>query len=647
MISSYHFNLPENHAVGILRFDLQYRIKHANNTARRLLGLDDSTDPWNDQSYLPEWLILLIEREQKKAAPNAAEIHFETPSKSASNNWFSISLYLTNEVTMVFQHMTYRNEGETDHYAYHKKWILLTEVANHIIFHEEPKHLLDSLFKELYAYLEFDFYFNYILDEKTDKLHLSNYAGVDPETAESVRWLEFGQTVCGCAARDKKIIIIENVQQSVDPRVKLIQSLGIQSYVCHPLLSYGKLIGTLSFGSSTRSFFNQTELELLNTICKQTAMALERAFLITELRNKNNELTNNYQMLCEKEKQLRDVFNGALDGIMLLDRDYRIVDVNPVACQMLDISCWEDTINEFLFDYIEITNLRSDIGEVSVLLPSGKEIIFEYTIKWDVMPGITLVIFRDVTSKHRTALALKQAKEKAELANKSMFFSMMSHELRTPLNSILGYSQIMLDDQQNPLSEIQANRTKKILTASMHLLDLINDLLDHSQLELGKLNFNFETVDLRFIAGESIRLLQPLAEKKQLLIENLLPSDRGIFVLGDAVKIKQIMTNLLANAIKYNVYNGRIKIRQDHDDAHVTIYVEDTGIGMSEDQLSSIFEPFYRIYHPEHNIDGAGIGLSIVKNYLILMNGNVGVSSQENKGSCFWFKLPLSQETNE
>src|SRR5690606_36881717 len=132
-----------------------------------------------------------------------------------------------------------------------------------------------------------------------------------------------------------------------------------------------------------------------------------------------------------------------------------------------------------------------------------------------------VVIFRDVTSKHKAATALIEAKEQAERASraKSEFLSMMSHELRTPLNSILGFSQIMLDDSGNPLNSVQRERVHKILKASRHLIELINEILDHTQFEAGRVRLLPESLDLHAIIEDSIRLVQPLAELKGIAID--------------------------------------------------------------------------------------------------------------------------------
>jgi K+-sensing histidine kinase KdpD len=161
---------------------------------------------------------------------------------------------------------------------------LLSETANELLAQENPQEAINTLFEKLSARLGLEVYFNYLVDEEKGKLHLNSYAGIPPDVARDIEWLEYGQAVCGCVARDSCRIVAEDIQHSEDLRADLVRSFGISAYACHPLIAHGKVIGTFSFGTSRKPFFDPHELALMQAICDQMSMAMERTLLIAELR---------------------------------------------------------------------------------------------------------------------------------------------------------------------------------------------------------------------------------------------------------------------------------------------------------------------------------------------------------------------------
>jgi PAS domain S-box-containing protein len=249
--------------------------------------------------------------------------------------------------------------------------------------------------------------------------------------------------------------------------------------------------------------------------------------------------------------------------------------------------------------------------------------------------------YEDTTERKRIIQESILAKEEAIKANhaKSTFLSNMSHELRTPLNGILGFSQLLEIDED--LVDHQRLYVNEILKGGRHLLDLINEVLDLSRIETGRLKVSFKLVKVNALIEECMNLITPAAAKKKITIESELSDCKDSCIKIDEVRFRQIILNLLDNAIKYNHESGRIRIVCKNEHQYLTIHVEDDGFGISEDKVNKIFEPFYRISHS--NIEGAGIGLSLVKQLTRLMGGKVGVKSELGKGSDFWISLPLSQ----
>ena len=257
----------------------------------------------------------------------------------------------------------------------------------------------------------------------------------------------------------------------------------------------------------------------------------------------------------------------------------------------------------------------------------------------------TLALEEMVESLNEANDALKAAKEKAEQATqaKSKFLARMSHELRTPMNAILGFSQLIQADTANPLSPSHADYLKEILNAGEHLLELINEVLDLTKIDAGKIHLSIEDVDIRPLLRDCITLLGPVAVQRKIefIIED--EENTNHHVRADRVRLKQILINLLTNAIKYNKESGRVILSCNKlKDGWIRVAITDEGSGIAQHQHNQIFETFERLSH-HAEIEGAGIGLSLTRQLLVLMEGDIGVDSIPGKGSTFWFKLPTCQ----
>ncbi|MFN3238918.1 MAG: ATP-binding protein [Pseudomonadales bacterium] len=238
----------------------------------------------------------------------------------------------------------------------------------------------------------------------------------------------------------------------------------------------------------------------------------------------------------------------------------------------------------------------------------------------------------------RSLEALTVAKDNAERANraKSEFLSNISHELRTPLNAILGFSQVLAGSSS--LEEQDQRDVQEILSAGGHLLDLINEILDLAKVESGHLEVSKTDVNVKPIILESAHLLAGNPQGVKIHCQEL----PDTLVSADPKRLKQVIINLVSNAVKYNRENGRVDVTTELFSNRVRVLVADTGAGIQEQSIDALFEPFNRLKHEEGAIEGTGIGLALTKQLVLAMDGEIGVFNNQNGGATFWVELGLA-----
>jgi signal transduction histidine kinase/DNA-binding response OmpR family regulator len=245
---------------------------------------------------------------------------------------------------------------------------------------------------------------------------------------------------------------------------------------------------------------------------------------------------------------------------------------------------------------------------------------------------------REVEAFSQSVLVAKEELERSSKF-KDQFLSTMSHELRTPLNAVLGFSDLLGEDRYGSLNEKQRRYVNHISTGGKHLLRLINDILDLSRIEAGRLQLTIETVRVDATLSEACDTLQPLASKKNHhLIKHPAP---GLSVRADGTRLKQILMNLIGNAVKFTPEGGTIELAGKKVGDQVRLEVRDSGPGIPPDEQKRIFEAFYRMTQNAKAAEGSGLGLAITQRLVELHGGQLGLESQSGMGSCFYFTLPL------
>jgi len=238
---------------------------------------------------------------------------------------------------------------------------------------------------------------------------------------------------------------------------------------------------------------------------------------------------------------------------------------------------------------------------------------------------------QDVTQRKRVEEIEQASKAKTE------FLSRVSHELRTPLNAILGFGQLL--DRQNP-TETQRPRIGHILSAGKHLLGLINEVLDISRIEAGKLQLSLEPVCVADALEETLDLLRPLAAERKIEISADTEMDAGVYVMADRQRFKQVLLNLLTNGVKYTPQFGQVTASYRAEGDNIRVTVSDTGPGIPADKRERLFMPFERLGAEHSNVEGTGLGLALSQRLMHAMGGSIGVDPTAGRGSKFWLELP-------
>ncbi len=362
----------------------------------------------------------------------------------------------------------------------------------------------------------------------------------------------------------------------------------------------------------------------------------------------------------ESDLRFRTILNNVPIGVLYSDLNGQIKQTNARFCELTGYSEAE-VLAMHSSDYTHPDDLAQDAelaaqliaGEVPMARQHTRYVTRDGSILWvqttasllrdeQGEPRRVLCVVEDIT-EHLRLQEAERARDLAEAANqaKSEFLSRMSHELRTPLNAMLGFAQLLELDTRQPLTPSQQPWVAQIQQAGWHLLEMINDVLDLSRIESGNLRLQTEPLDLPELLTASVAMVAADAKARGITITTDLASGSAA-VLADATRVKQILTNLLSNAVKYNHDGGRIHVasRVRQPDA-VEIAVTDTGIGMTEQQLEALFQPFNRLGRERSGLQGTGIGLVISQRLADLMGGALQARSSEGEGSSFILALPL------
>lgn len=371
-----------------------------------------------------------------------------------------------------------------------------------------------------------------------------------------------------------------------------------------------------------------------------------------------------YKIIDEEFQVKRDTLNAAVEDSVMRGIESSLLTIekeqqyksNRFIRKEADLANASNLITQQMLTLLREVEAET-VAQIDVRNADAKVVVGDGIIQITVIILafflITLIlgywILRDIGKSNQYRIALEEAKEEAEYhgSAKQRFLSNMSHEIRTPLQSILGYSELIMR-QANP----NKKHIKAIHSSSTHLLQIVNEVLDYNRIISGKFSLNPQDFNIANVLDEVIAGIIPLADKKQIAFRSSINIGETNFVNGDPFRLKQILFNVLGNAVKFTVKGGvtfKVSAKRTGDDTYFNFIVEDTGIGFDDTNINVIFKEFEQIEKPTHQIinkEGTGLGLAIVKELVDNQGGRIEVKSKVNVGTTFSINLkyPIAKE---
>ncbi|HEV8714506.1 MAG TPA: PAS domain S-box protein, partial [Candidatus Binatia bacterium] len=449
-------------------------------------------------------------------------------------------------------------------------------------------------------------------------------------------------------AGKKPAWVIDVTKDPNFPRAQAAADIGVRAAFGFPVLVGTEVVAVLEFFSEEAVEPDESLLAVMGHIGTQLGRVVER---------KQAE-----EALQESQERYRSLFEDANDAIATMALDGTVTSMNRSIQAMLGWS-EEEMMGQHYSRFItpasaaraEERTRRSLAGEKQPsayeldLVSKDGRIIFGETRSRFIRdkagaPIGVQTILRDITERKRAEAELQTAKEVAEAAtrHKSEFLANMSHELRTPLNAIIGFSEVLLEEMFGDLNEKQEEYLQDVLSSGRHLLSLINDILDLSKVEAGKMELEPGVFNLKELLEGSLVMVKERALAHGIALSLEIAKDIDTFI-GDERKVKQVVFNLLSNAVKFTPDKGKVGITAKKTDGAVQVSVWDTGIGIAAEDQQQIFEEFQQVGKGSTGkTEGTGLGLTLTKRFVELHGGTLWVDSTPGRGSTFTFTLPIT-----
>jgi PAS domain S-box-containing protein len=460
--------------------------------------------------------------------------------------------------------------------------------------------------------------------------------------------LSLGEGAMGHVARTREPLIIPSYHEWLGRSVQYAD-VTVRSVMAAPLLIGRRLVGAIATVHSDPSrVFGPEDLRLLNMFAPQAAIAIENARL--------------YAAAQRQKQYFEELVQNSPVAIVTLDTSQNVMTCNPAFEKLFGYPQVE-AIGRNLDDLVATEATRSEAEQYTQqALSRPVHGIGRRRRKDDTLVDVEVLAVPVIVDGARVGLMalyhditeLLHARREAEAASsaKSQFLASMSHELRTPLNAIIGYSEMVQEEVEELAQQAIAADVAKIRTAGKHLLSLINDILDLSKIEAGKMELFAEPFEVPVLVEEVASTVQPLAEKNANRLEVRCAPNAGT-MYADLTKVRQMLLNLLSNACKFT-QRGTITLAVEREpesaveDDRIVLRVTDTGIGMTPAQMDRLFEAFAQAdAATTSKYGGTGLGLAITKRFCQMMGGDVSVESEAGRGSTFTIRLPAGTSGGE
>ena len=502
----------------------------------------------------------------------------------------------------------------------------------------------------------------------------------------------------GRTALERRTIHVADLQAETEefPEASVnARRFGFRSALSVPLVRDGVAIGVIQLRRSAVSPFSDKQIGLLQTFADQAVIAIENVRLLTELGARNRELTDSLTQQTATAEILRAISSSPADLQPVLDT---VVESAARYCGATDAQIWqrdgeglrlvahhgplaspmgrvipvvpETVTGRSVLERraIHVADIRDAAGEFPWTWARARELAFRATLIVPLMrEGAAIGALqlrrgeaRPFTDKQTellhtfadqaviaienvrlfTEIEDKSRQLEAASRHKSEFLANMSHELRTPLNAVIGFSEVLIQRMFGELTGKQEEYLKDIYASGQHLLSLINDILDLSKIEAGRMELALADFDLPDAVENVLILMRERAARRGVTLARAV-DERLATIRADERKVKQVLLNLLSNALKFTPEGGRIDVRATLRDDAVEIAVTDTGIGIAPEDHEAVFEEFRQVGTASRTVEGTGLGLALSRKFVSLHGGRIWVESAVGRGATFTLTLPL------